>query len=125
MTMTLAAGQAASVTGVGLAVKVRQIVPVWMGTTVGMLIADAIGILVGIVMHKHIPTHVVKWVAAVTFAVFGMLGMHESLDSVLPTGAALHHGLLLGVLPLLSWLMIVIARRSVRRVQTEGMKRSP
>ena len=115
MTMTLAADQAVKVGGVGLAAKIQQIVPVWMGTTVGMIIADAIGILVGIVLNKRIPMHIVKWVAAVTFAVFGMLGIHESLDLLLPKGVTIHHGCLMGLVPILAVLMIVIARRSARR----------
>jgi len=117
MTMTLAADQVAKVGGVGLAVKVQQIVPVWMGTTCGMLIADAIGILVGIVLNKRIPTHIVKWVAAITFAAFGMLGMHESLDLLMPKGVTVHHGYLLGLVPIMALLMIMIARRSARRMR--------
>ena len=115
MTMTLAADQVAKVGGAGLAAKVQQIVPVWMGTTCGMIIADAIGILVGIVLNKRIPTHIVKWVAAVTFAVFGMLGLHESLDLLLPKGGNMHHVYLLGLIPVLALLMLMIARRSARR----------
>ena len=117
MTMTLAADQVAKVGGTGLAAKMQQIVPVWMGTTCGMIIADAIGIVVGIVLNKRIPTHIVKWVAAITFAVFGMLGIHESLDLLLPKGVTIHHGCLLGFIPVLALLMIVIARRSARRAR--------
>lgn len=115
MTMTLAADQVAKVGGAGLAAKIHQIVPVWMGTTCGMIIADAVGILVSIVLNKHIPTHVVKWVAAITFAVFGIVGIHESLDLLLPKGATIHHGYIIGLIPLLALLMIMIARRSARR----------
>jgi len=121
MTMTLAADQAVKVGGAGLAAKIQQIVPVWMGTTVGMIVADAIGILVGIVLNKRIPMHVVKWVAAVTFAVFGMLGIHESLDFLLPQGVTLHHGYLIGLVPVLALLMIMIARRSARRADATAL----
>ena len=82
-----------------------------------MIIADAIGILVGIVLNKRIPMHIVKWVAAVTFAVFGMLGIHASLDLLLPKGVTMHHGYLLGLIPVLALLMIMIARRSARRAR--------
>lgn len=117
MTMTLAAEQAAKIGGTGLLVKLQQIVPVWAGTTVGMVIADAIGIVVGIVLHKRIPTHVVKWLAAITFAIFGVLGLHESLDLVLPAGASVHHACLIGIVPVLAVLMVIIARRSARRAE--------
>lgn len=120
MTMTLAADQAVRVGGAGLAAKIQQIVPVWMGTTVGMIIADAIGILVGIVLNKRIPIHIVKWVTAITFAVFGMLGIHECLDLLLPEGVTVHHGYLIGLVPVLALLMIIIARRSARRASAKA-----
>jgi len=115
MTMTLAADQAAKVGGHGLMAAARQIVPIWCGTTVGMILADGVGILAGVVLHKRIPTHVVKWVAAATFAFFGMLGMHESLDVVLPKGTVAHHFVLIALIPVMLFLMILIARRSARR----------
>ena len=118
MTMTLAADQVAKVAGTGLVVKAQQIIPVWMGTTCGMIIADAIGILVGIVLNKRIPTHIIKWMAAIIFMMFGMLGLHESLDLLLPKGVTIHHGYLLGLIPVLALLMIMIARRSARRAGT-------
>jgi len=123
MTLTLAADQAAKVGGSGLLAKLQQILPVWMGTTTGMIIADAVGILIGIVMHKRIPTPVVKWVAALTFAGFGMLGMHESLDVVLPKGTTLHHTCLIGILPVLAALMFMIARQSARRERAAAANR--
>ncbi len=119
MTMTLAVDQAAKVGGAGLVVKIQQIMPVWMGSTCGMIIADAIGVLVGIVLNKHIPTQIVKWVAAITFAVFGMLGLHESLDLLLPNKPIIHHGCLLGLIPVLALLMIMIARRSTQRLMVK------
>ncbi|MDD5678278.1 MAG: TMEM165/GDT1 family protein [Kiritimatiellae bacterium] len=121
MTMTLAAEQVAKVGGTGLAAKIQQIVPVWMGTTCGMIVADAIGILVGIVLNKRIPTHIVKWVAAIMFAVFGLLGIHASLDLLLPKGVTIHHGYLLGFIPVMAMLMIMIAKRSARRAEATAL----
>ena len=72
-----------------------------MGTTTGMIIADSIGILVGIVLHKHIPERVVKWLAAFCFAGFGILGLHDASDELLPSGTGWHHLLLVAVVPLL------------------------
>ena len=57
---------------VALAADFHTVVPVWAGTTAGMLIADAIGIIVGIVLHKKLPKKQVKWFAAVTFILFGL-----------------------------------------------------
>jgi small basic protein len=40
-----------------------------------MLVADALGILVGIVMGKKIPERFIKWFAAVIFVAFGLVGL--------------------------------------------------
>jgi Ca2+/H+ antiporter, TMEM165/GDT1 family len=64
---------------VALAAKYQSIIPTWMGTTTGMLIADAIGIGFGIVLGKKIPERAVKWFAAVIFILFGLLGLKDSL----------------------------------------------
>jgi putative Ca2+/H+ antiporter (TMEM165/GDT1 family) len=91
MTIALAAEEAVKIGGAGFIAKARQIVPVWMGTTCGMMIADAFGIGVGIVLNKHIPEKLVKWVAAGCFAAFGLVGLHEALGQLLPPDAAYHH----------------------------------
>ena len=64
---------------VALAAKYQSPFAVWSGTNVGMLIADAIGIVVGIVMHKHIPDKAVKWGATLVFICFGIYGIHENV----------------------------------------------
>jgi hypothetical protein len=45
-----------------------------------MMIADAIGIGVGIVMGKRIPERAVKWGAALIFIAFGVYGLWENLE---------------------------------------------
>ena len=64
---------------VALAAEFNTIVPVWFGTTAGMLIADAFGIIVGIVLHKNIPEKQVKWFAALVFIAFGLWGLYDPL----------------------------------------------
>ncbi|MBA4418186.1 MAG: hypothetical protein C0392_09800 [Syntrophus sp. (in: bacteria)] len=61
---------------VALATKYSSIIQVWLGTTSGMLVADAIGIIVGIVLGKNIPEKAVKWFAATIFILFGILGLY-------------------------------------------------
>ena len=68
---------------VALAAEFNTIVPVWMGTTAGMMIADAIGIIVGIVLHKRIPEKQVKWFAALVFIAFGLWGLYEPLRAAI------------------------------------------
>lgn len=48
-----------------------------MGTTTGMLIADSIGILVGVVMCKKIPERTIKLVSALAFMVFGFIASYQ------------------------------------------------
>lgn len=48
-----------------------------MGTTTGMLIADGIGIIFGVVMGKRIPEHIIKYVSAGMFIVFGLIGSYQ------------------------------------------------
>lgn len=70
---------------VALAAQFHAIIPVWMGTTTGMMIADGFGIIIGIVLGKRIPERTVKWSAAIVFILFGLFGLYESLPSQLVT----------------------------------------
>lgn len=53
--------------------------PLWvlMGTTTGMLIADGIGIIIGVVMCRRIPERTVKLVSAGVFILFGLIGSYQ------------------------------------------------
>jgi putative Ca2+/H+ antiporter (TMEM165/GDT1 family) len=64
---------------VALAAEFNTIIPVWTGTTAAMLIADAIGIIAGIVLHKNIPEKKIKWFAALVFITFGLWGLYEAV----------------------------------------------
>jgi Ca2+/H+ antiporter, TMEM165/GDT1 family len=123
MTIALAAEEAVKIAGSGMVCKAQQIVPVWMGTTCGMLIADAFGILVGIVLHKHIPEKLVKWIAACCFAGFGFIGLHEALDQLLSSDVNVHHLFLIAgifVLPLAMWLVSRLTEKSRLPLTTPG-----
>jgi Ca2+/H+ antiporter, TMEM165/GDT1 family len=80
---------------VALAAKYQSIIPIWMGTTTGMLVADAFGIIVGVVLGKRIPERFVKWFAAVIFILFGIAGLYDSLPPWLLTPYIMAAGLLL------------------------------
>jgi Ca2+/H+ antiporter, TMEM165/GDT1 family len=62
---------------IALAAKFNTILPVWLGTTAGMMIADGLGIIFGIVLGKKIPERTMKWGAAILFIGFGVLGLYE------------------------------------------------
>ncbi len=64
---------------IALAVEYNTIITVWMGTTLGMIISDGFGIIVGNVMGKHIPERAIKWASALIFIAFGGHGLYENL----------------------------------------------
>lgn len=64
-----------------IAAENQQPLLILMGTTVGMLVADGIGILGGAWMCRHIPEVYIKWVAGIIFMLFGTL----TLYNVVPT----------------------------------------
>ncbi|MER7011479.1 TMEM165/GDT1 family protein [Saccharopolyspora sp. NPDC000359] len=43
----------------------------WIGSTIGMVVADALAIGVGLLLGKHLPERVIRYGAAVLFALFG------------------------------------------------------
>lgn len=45
---------------------------VWIGSTVGMVAADALAIVVGAVLGKHLPERLIQYGAATLFFVFGV-----------------------------------------------------
>ncbi len=51
----------------------------WVGSTVGMVIADALAIGVGAVLGRALPEKVIRYGAAALFAVFGLLLVGEGL----------------------------------------------
>ena len=57
---------------VTLAGQLRDAVPVWLGSTVGMVAADGIAVVAGVVAGRRIPEKAVKLVAAGLFIVSGL-----------------------------------------------------
>lgn len=51
----------------------------WIGSTVGMVAADALAIGVGAVLGRRLPERTVRRIAAVSFVVFGGLLIYEGL----------------------------------------------
>ena len=65
---------------ISLAIKYQNIFGVLMGTTLAMVTADAIGIVLGIAMRKHIPQETIKWVSAIIFILFGLYSIYNILQ---------------------------------------------
>jgi Ca2+/H+ antiporter, TMEM165/GDT1 family len=78
---------------VALAANYHSIIPIWMGTTAGMMVADAFGIIVGVLLGKKIPERLVKWFAATVFILFGIIGLYDSLPGHLLTPGIMAGGL--------------------------------
>ena len=58
---------------VSLAGTTTEAVGVWLGSTVGMVLADALAIGVGLIAGTRLPRRAISVGAAVTFVVFGVL----------------------------------------------------
>ncbi|WP_235737820.1 TMEM165/GDT1 family protein [Nocardioides alcanivorans] len=53
----------------------------WIGSTVGMVAADALAIVVGAMLGKRLPEKTIKYGAAALFALFGLLLVAEGLGA--------------------------------------------
>ncbi|BCJ52630.1 UPF0016 family membrane protein [Actinoplanes sp. NBRC 14428] len=51
----------------------------WLGSTLGMVAADALAILVGRLLGRHLPEKVIKYGAAALFAIFGIWLLVEAV----------------------------------------------
>jgi len=58
---------------VTLASQFRDAFPVWIGSTLGMVIADGLAVMVGMVAGKRLPTRAIKYGSASVFIVSGVL----------------------------------------------------
>ena len=72
-------GDKTQIMTISIAAKSNFPLYVLMGTTIGMLIADGIGILGGSWIGKHIPERYIKWGAGIVFLLFGVLTLYESV----------------------------------------------
>ncbi|MDV3127431.1 TMEM165/GDT1 family protein [Mycobacterium sp. 21AC1] len=60
-------------------------VGVWIGSTLGMVVADALAIVVGAIAGKHLPERFIQIAAAVLFLIFGA---YMLLENLIPGAAA-------------------------------------
>jgi putative Ca2+/H+ antiporter (TMEM165/GDT1 family) len=66
---------------ISLAVEYQNMVYVLVGTTLGMVVADFIGIVFGIIMRKHMPERSIKAISAIAFILFGLNGVYRVLSN--------------------------------------------
>jgi putative Ca2+/H+ antiporter (TMEM165/GDT1 family) len=63
---------------VTIASEQRAFVPVWLGSTLGMILADGLAIIVGKVMGKSLPERLIKYGAAAVFILSGLYTLWEA-----------------------------------------------
>jgi putative Ca2+/H+ antiporter (TMEM165/GDT1 family) len=99
--------------------------PLWIliGTTTGMLIADSIGIIVGVVMAKKIPERIIKLVSAGVFILFGFIGVYQvtSADLNMKLEAVLVIMIVLAALTLIAAAYLI--RQDRRKKRLSGHRR--
>ena len=57
---------------VTLASQLRDAFPVWIGSTLGMVIADGLAVVVGLVVGKRLPARAIKYGSATVFILSGL-----------------------------------------------------
>ncbi|WP_338887578.1 TMEM165/GDT1 family protein [Rhodococcus sovatensis] len=88
-------------------------VGVWIGSTVGMVAADALAIVVGAVLGKHLPERVIQFGAAILFFVFGVMLF---LEGIMPgTAAPVIGAAVVSALSTAIWIAVVLVRRRKAR----------
>lgn len=61
-----------------VASQYQSFVAVWLGSTVGMVLADGLAIIVGQVMGKNLPEKAVKYGAAAVFILSGIYSLYDA-----------------------------------------------
>lgn len=75
-------GDKTQLASIALAAKYNSLWLVLIGTTLGMMISNIIGILVGVVFGKKIPQRTVKLVSASIFILFGYIGIFQYISNL-------------------------------------------
>ena len=78
-----------------LATEYQPWVLVWLGSTIGMVLADAVGIIAGVALGKKIPENTIKYVSGGIFIFTGLWGLYEIVPDF--TGKLIALGLLAAV----------------------------
>ncbi len=60
---------------ISLSAKYGSFIGVWLGSTLGMVVADGIAIAAGAAAGKKLPQSAIKWLSAAIFVLFGIVTM--------------------------------------------------
>ncbi len=72
-------GDKTMLTTVTIASQQQSFVPVWIGSTLGMTVADGIAVGMGVVAGKRLPQRTIKLVSAGIFVLFGVWAIASAL----------------------------------------------
>lgn len=64
---------------ISLAAKYESFMGVWIGSSLGMVVADSIAIAIGIIAGKSLPERIIKYASAGIFALFGGITIVQAL----------------------------------------------
>lgn len=64
-----------------IASQQQSFVAVWIGSTVGMVLADAIAIFIGKIMGRNLPEKLIKYVGAGVFLISGLWTLWDAAQS--------------------------------------------
>ncbi|WP_433523776.1 TMEM165/GDT1 family protein [Nocardia pseudovaccinii] len=84
---------------------------VWIGSTIGMVAADALAIAAGILVGKHLPEHVIGICSGLLFLYFGTASL---LSAALPGLGILTGGALATLAPAIAGIALLLRSRSAR-----------
>ena len=62
-----------------LAAEAARLIPVWLGSSLGMVVADGLAVVIGAVLGRRLPERAIKIGATVLFVLFGLLLLREGL----------------------------------------------
>ena len=105
-----------------LAAQYHSPVSVLVGATLAMLVADGIGIVIGVVFCRRIPRHKLKWLSAVIFVLFGLVGVYEVLLDKVGLG---YTALVLGLLAAVSASAMYIISKRQKPVEDPQVCKKP
>ena len=88
-----------------------------------MLVADGIGIVVGVVLCKRIPQRKIKWFSAIIFVLFGLVGIFEVLS--VKVGLGYTALVLAGLAALSAYAMYAISKRQKPVEEPKVCKKTP
>ena len=94
-------------------------VGVWIGSTLGMVAADALAIVVGAVAGKHVPERIIQLTAAALFLAFGV-GM--LVEGIFPAAPVL---VVVGSAVAVVVLFTVVLRAMPKRLRPPAMRTEP